>query len=230
MKFILAIFFSAIALNTCEKNSTEKAEETILYVNSSKVDCTGVGKMKCLQTQESVTLKPNDWKNFYGNIEGFEFEPGYIYKLAVKKEKLDPATVPADASTLKYSLVKVIEKNKDEKMRLNDTWALKSINNEAIDSETFQKQPILEIQLNKMKIFGNDGCNNMFGSIKSLNENNITFGALGGTKMACPNMEISSKYTSVLGKTKTYKIDDLQLYFYDADGNELLRFEKGGLK
>ena len=230
MKFILAIFFSAIALNTCEKNSTEKVEETILYVNSSKVDCTGVGKMKCLQTQESVTLKPNDWKNFYGNIEGFEFEPGYIYKLAVKKEKLDPATVPADASTLKYSLVKVIEKNKDEKMRLNDTWALKSINNEAIDSETFQKQPILEIQLNKMKIFGNDGCNNMFGSIKSLNENNITFGALGGTKMACPNMEISSKYTSVLGKTKTYKIDDLQLYFYDADGNELLRFEKGGLK
>lgn len=230
MKFILAIFFSAIALNTCEKNSTEKAEETILYVNSSKVDCTGVGKMKCLQTQESVTLKPNDWKNFYGNIEGFEFEPGYIYKLAVKKEKLDPATVPADASTLKYSLVKVIEKNKDEKMRLNDTWALKSINNEAIDSETFQKQPILEIQLNKMKIFGNDGCNNMFGSIKSLNENNITFGALGGTKMACPNMEISSKYTSALGKTKTYKIDDLQLYFYDADGNELLRFEKGGLK
>ncbi|MCB0468045.1 MAG: DUF4377 domain-containing protein [Aequorivita sp.] len=230
MKFILAIFFSAIALNTCEKNSTEKAEETILYVNSSKVDCTGVGKMKCLQTQESVTLKPNDWKNFYGNIEGFEFEPGYIYKLAVKKEKLDPATVPADASTLKYSLVKVIEKNKDEKMRLDDTWALKSINNEAIDSETFQKQPILEIQLNKMKIFGNDGCNNMFGSIKSLNENNITFGALGGTKMACPNMEISSKYTSVLGKTKTYKIDDLQLYFYDADGNELLRFEKGGLK
>ena len=230
MKFIIAIFFSAIALNTCEKNSTEKAEETILYVNSSKVDCTGVGKMKCLQTQESVTLKPNDWKNFYGNIEGFEFEPGYIYKLAVKKEKLDPATVPADASTLKYSLVKVIEKNKDEKMRLNDTWALKSINNEAIDSETFQKQPILEIQLNKMKIFGNDGCNNMFGSIKSLNENNITFGALGGTKMACPNMEISSKYTSVLGKTKTYKIDDLQLYFYDADGNELLRFEKGGLK
>ena len=230
MKFIIAIFFSAIALNTCEKNSTEKAEETILYVNSSKVDCTGVGKMKCLQTQESVTLKPNDWKNFYGNIEGFEFEPGYIYKLAVKKEKLDPATVPADASTLKYSLVKVIEKNKDEKMRLNDTWALKSINNEAIDSETFKKQPILEIQLNKMKIFGNDGCNNMFGSIKSLNENNITFGALGGTKMACPNMEISSKYTSVLGKTKTYKIDDLQLYFYDADGNELLRFEKGGLK
>ena len=230
MKFIIAIFFSAIALNTCEKNSTEKVEETILYVNSSKVDCTGVGKMKCLQTQESVTLKPNDWKNFYGNIEGFEFDPGYIYKLAVKKEKLDPATVPADASTLKYSLVKVIEKNKDEKMRLDDTWTLKSINNEAIDSETFKKQPILEIQLNKMKIFGNDGCNNMFGSIKSLNEKNITFGALGGTKMACPNMEISSKYTSVLGKTKTYKIDDLQLYFYDADGNELLRFEKGGLK
>ena len=110
MKFLLTIFFSAIALSTCENKSSEKNAETILYVNSSKVECTGVGKMQCLQTQESETLKPNDWKNFYGNIEGFEYEPGYIYKLSVKKEKLDPATVPADASTLKYSLVKVIEK------------------------------------------------------------------------------------------------------------------------
>ncbi|HBL80582.1 MAG TPA: heat-shock protein HslJ, partial [Aequorivita sp.] len=69
-----------------------------------------------------------------------------------------------DASTLKYSLVKVIEKNRDEKMRLHDIWALKAINGEAIDRDNFQKQPVLEIHLNEMKIFGNDGCNTMFGA------------------------------------------------------------------
>ncbi len=226
MKFLLTFFISAIALSTCENKSSEKNAETILFVNSSKVECTGVGKMQCLQTQESETLKPNDWKNFYGNIEDFEYEPGYIYKLSVKKENLDPATVPADASTLKYSLVKVIEKNRDEKMRLNDIWALKAINGKMIDVENFQKHPVLEIHLNDMKIFGNDGCNNMFGAVENLDDQNINFGAMGGTKMACPNMELSTEYTSALGKTKTFKLEGLQLYFYDADGNELLKFQK----
>lgn len=229
MKFLLAFFISAIALNTCGNDSTDKTAETILYVNSSKVDCTGVGKMKCLQTQESDTLKPTDWKNFYGNIEGFEYEPGYIYKISVKKEKLDPANAPADASSIKYSLVEVIEKNIDAKMRLNDIWALKAINGETIDTAELsgmQKQPVLEIHLNDMKIFGNDGCNNMFGSIESLDEKNIVFGAMGGTKMACPNMKLSSKYITALGNTKSYKLDGLQLYFYDADGNEILRYLK----
>ena len=226
MKFIAAFFISAIALNTCQNKPTDNVAETTLFVNSAKVECPGVGKMQCLQTQESETIKPNDWKNFYGNIEGFEYEPGYIYKLFVKKEKLDPATVPADASTLKYSLVKVIEKNRDEKMRLHDIWALKAMNGEAIDGDNFQKQPVLEIHLNEMKIFGNDGCNTMFGAIEKLDDQNINFGAMGGTKMACPNMALSSKYTSALGKTKTYKLDGLQLYFYDAEGNELLKFQK----
>jgi heat shock protein HslJ len=230
MKFLLTIFLSALALSTCKNKSSEKNAETILFVNSSKVECTGVGKMLCLQTQESETLKPNDWKNFYGNIEGFEYESGYIYKLSVKKEKLDPATVPADASTLKYSLVKVIEKNRDEKMRLHDIWALRAIDGNMIDVGNFQKHPVLEIHLNDMKIFGNDGCNTMFGSIETLDEKTIVFGAIGGTKMACSNMELSSKYTSGLEKTKTYKLDGLQLYLYDADGNELLRYENGGLK
>ena len=182
--------------------------------------------MHCLQIQESETFKPNGWKNFYGNIEGFEFEPGYIYKISVKKEELDPTTVPADASSIKYSLVKVIEKNRDEKMRLHDIWALRAIDGNMIDVGNFQKHPVLEIHLNDMKIFGNDGCNNMFGSIETLDEKNIAFGAIGGTKMACPNMELSSKYTSALGKTKTYKLDGLQLYFYDADGNEVLKYQK----
>lgn len=226
MKFLLTFFISAIALSTCENKSSEKNAETILFVNSSKVECTGVGKMQCLQTQESETLKPNDWKNFYGNIEGFEYEPGYIYKLSVKKEKLDPATVPADASTLKYSLVKVIEKNLDEKMRLHDIWALRAIDGNMIDVGNFQKHPVLEIHLNDMKIFGNDGCNTMFGAIQELDDQNINFGAMGGTKMACPNMKLSSKYTSALGKAKTYKLDGLQLFFYDAEGNELLKFQK----
>ena len=111
-------------------------------------------------------------------------------------------------------------------MRLHDIWALKAINGEAIDRDNFQKQPVLEIHLNEMKIFGNDGCNTMFGAIQELDDQNINFGAMGGTKMACPNMALSSEYTAALGKAKTYKLDGLQLFFYDAEGNEVLKFQK----
>ncbi len=117
----------------------------------------------------------------------------------------------------------------DEKMRLNDIWALKAINGEMIDTTELsgmQKKPILEIKLDDMKIFGNDGCNNMFGIIESVDEKNIVFGAMGGTKMSCPNMKLSSKYITALGNTKSYKLDGLQLYFYDAEGNEVLQYLK----
>jgi heat shock protein HslJ len=229
MKFTLLFLFSAIALTTCEDNSSEKPNGTVLFVNSLKVDCTGVGKMKCLQIQEADTLTPNNWENFYGNIEGFEYEPGFIYKLLVKKKKLDPAKVPADASTLKYSLIRVTEKNRDNKLQLNDIWALETIDGETIDLKNLsgrQERPVLEIHLNKMRISGNDGCNAMFGTIAKLDEKRISFTHLGGTLMACPNMELPDKYNNALGKTKTYKRNGLNLYFYDSEGNEVLRFKK----
>ncbi|HBL80583.1 MAG TPA: heat-shock protein HslJ, partial [Aequorivita sp.] len=39
-------------------------------------------------------------------------------------------------------------------------------------------------------------------------------------------MALSSEYTAALGKAKTYKLDGLQLFFYDAEGNEVLKFQK----
>ncbi|WP_204382856.1 DUF4377 domain-containing protein, partial [Aeromonas veronii] len=48
------------------------------------------------------------WTLFYQNIEGFQFEPGYRYQLTVSKEQL--TDVPADAPSLRYQLIKVVNK------------------------------------------------------------------------------------------------------------------------
>ncbi|HAC64347.1 MAG TPA: hypothetical protein DCF68_12600 [Cyanothece sp. UBA12306] len=59
--------------------------ETTLYVGPKTVDCTGVAPQQCLQIQE----KPDDqWRLFYESIEGFNYEPGYLYELKVSKKKL----------------------------------------------------------------------------------------------------------------------------------------------
>ena len=49
-----------------------------------------------------------EWQYFYNQIEGFEHEPGYEYQIIVSKSKIE--NPPADASSLKYKLVKVVSK------------------------------------------------------------------------------------------------------------------------
>ncbi len=227
MKFILFFFISALALNTCRNESKEKMPETILFINSEKVDCTGIGKMKCLQIQESDTLT-SDWNNYHGTIQGFEYEPGNIYKISVKKEELDPATVPADASSIKYSLIEVIEKQKDKKLALDKIWTVKSINEKLVDIPQVADEDndlVLSIDTVEMKIFGYDGCNNFYGNFELL-DNLITFNSIGATEMMCNNMDLPSSYLTALVNTKTFKIKSKNLLFYDISGNEILRFVK----
>ncbi|MNC83485.1 hypothetical protein D3C75_1374700 [compost metagenome] len=45
---------------------------------------------------------------FYQQIEGFTFEPGFRYQLEVRTEQL--TDVPADASSVRYQLIKVVSK------------------------------------------------------------------------------------------------------------------------
>jgi len=79
-------------------------ETKILYVDSKLVDCVGVGPQKCMLVREN----PNsEWQMFYDKIEGFDFEEGTQYKLEIIIT--DVENPPADASSLKYTLIKILE-------------------------------------------------------------------------------------------------------------------------
>ncbi|MDL1914306.1 MAG: DUF4377 domain-containing protein [Bergeyella sp.] len=88
-------------------SSSKEGDMKTLIVASEVVDCSGVGKMKCLQVKENIE---DNWELFYTGIEGFNHEPGYEYVLEVKVDTLQ--NVPADASSLKYTLVKEVSKTK----------------------------------------------------------------------------------------------------------------------
>lgn len=92
---------STLLLSACQSTT---ATET-LYVQDKLADCIGVAPMKCMQ----VRGQPGEsWSLFYQQIEGFTFEPGFRYQLEVTKEQL--TDVPADASSLRYRLIKVVSK------------------------------------------------------------------------------------------------------------------------
>ncbi|MGL4331512.1 MAG: DUF4377 domain-containing protein [Bacteroidales bacterium] len=113
LKLLFAAALSMVIIASCAtKNSTQKENIERMEINSQLIDCMGVAPMKCMQVKylDRTGEDKENWNTMYGGIEGFEYEPGYVYVLEVEKEVLDPKTVPADASTIRYKLVKVISK------------------------------------------------------------------------------------------------------------------------
>lgn len=102
MKTIIFLSTSVLLLLT----SCMQKSNTVTYtIASQNADCSGVGPQKCLLVKKG---NATEWEYFYSNIEGFNYEPGYEYQLEVKEEK--QKNVPADASSIKYTLVKEISK------------------------------------------------------------------------------------------------------------------------
>lgn len=84
-------------------------QEGTMFVHAETVECEGVGPMTCLQVKPT---KEAPWELFYDAIEGFEREAGFFYELRITMEPVaDPGE---DGSTLRYELVKVVSKSKDE--------------------------------------------------------------------------------------------------------------------
>jgi heat shock protein HslJ len=81
------------------------AKIKFVYVASQKVACSaGVMRTTCLQVRER---KEDPWQLWYGNIQGFNFEPGIAYRLRILEEQV--ANPPADASSVKWTLDMVVE-------------------------------------------------------------------------------------------------------------------------
>ena len=80
------------------------SREVRMWIGPDRVDCVGVGPLKCLLVKES---EDTDWEFFYDGIEGFTYVEGVSYVLDVEITQVkDP---PADGSSLYYRLVRVVE-------------------------------------------------------------------------------------------------------------------------
>lgn len=103
-KYIILLFISAFALGACDKNDDYTVREWTV--------ASQLGISHGFHTLQPVLLvKANDdtsWRAVYEGIEGFDYEPGYEYKLRIKAKQL--AEPPQDASSVRYSLLELISK------------------------------------------------------------------------------------------------------------------------
>ncbi|MCH3885586.1 META domain-containing protein [Tenacibaculum aquimarinum] len=113
---------------------------------------------------------------------------------------------------------------KEKETLSTGNWLLASINNAPINKSNVL--PTLSVDIEKMMLFGNGGCNNYSGSIKSITQGNISIGNIASTSKACVNRNIESDYYKALNTIKTYTVSGKELTFFDEDGSVVLLFLK----
>lgn len=111
-RLILALLAATFMTVSC--NITKPT--AVFTIASMDVNCEGIGSQKCLLIKKEGQT---DWQFFHGNIEGFNYEVGNEYVLKVREEIVHNS--PADASSIRYTLLKEISKTKKTSDNLPET-------------------------------------------------------------------------------------------------------------
>lgn len=208
-----------------------EGEIITMYVGPELVDCVGVAPQTCMQ----VKLSPDaDYTLFYGQIEGFEYEPGFEYELTVLVEPVE--NPPADAPNLRYTLIEEISRTPVEieeptsptASLEGSTWSLASYVTPSGEEKAIIPETRITAEFNEGQVSGTAGCNNYFGSF-TLDGDAITFGPTGSTMMFCTPDELmlqETAYLAILGTVKSYEINDGQLILKNGNGNAVLIFNQ----
>ncbi len=221
--FALYISIAILVISACFSSKNTNTTESIFWINSFKSEADiGAGKTDILSIYRGRDFNNPQWESFYPSIEGFEFEEGYFQRIKVSEKHLEKNQIPADASSIQYTLIEVLEKQKDLRINLNGNWILASINTAPINRMVIV--PRININLPQKLISGNSGCNNFTASIQNLSGSNINLSEIASTKKMCINKNIEPDFLEALNHIYTYQIKDNHLNFLDPNGNKKLSF------
>lgn len=217
---------SAVEQPATQPTAAATGETKTLFVGPELAECTGVGPMQCMQVRESLDAP---YTYFYSMIEGFEYEPGYEYELVVNVTELE--NVPADASSLKYTLVELVSKTPaaatGESSGLDGTrWTLESVAD--ADGNLVAAAPGSQAtaEFKDGQVGGNSSCNSYGGSY-TVDGDALTVGPLAMTMMACMDealMAQEAAFGAAMQSAAGYAIVDGKLEIYDAAGQTVLVF------
>ncbi len=220
MFFVSVMFlFVMMTLSSCgQKTST-------FWVSGYKAPCDmGAGKGQCLEINRSFDPKDGKWEYFYAPIEGFQFEEGVMQQIRVSEEKID--NPPADASSIKYKQIDILNKRKDHLAFLaDDQWVLTSWGDGTPLGKT-SRTPIIEFHLNNKMVVGNDGCNNINAQIMKVGYSTLSLSPAAVTKKMCPDMEVPDRFDAMLGKVRSYDVMSTTLNLYDGSKRKVAVFSR----
>ena len=105
-------------------------------------------------------------------------------------------------------------------------WYLTEVAGAPVSPAADDKQPHILLDPAQKQATGFAGCNNFFGSYE-LDGSSLTFGPMGATRMACPDLEtgLEASVFNALESARKWKIEDSDLLLLKAHG-VLARFSR----
>ena len=115
MHLKLPVYFIFITLvyvlESCSILENDADSEIMdLNVNHYKATAFGEAPQLVYLVQEGAKIGGENWEYFYSDILEFDYEPGYVYRLKIKKEVVEDP--PQDAAQYTYTLVSIRSKEK----------------------------------------------------------------------------------------------------------------------
>jgi putative lipoprotein len=108
----------------------------------------------------------------------------------------------------------------------NTYWTPLEINGELVTLGAGDRELNMVLMGDESRVRGYSGCNQFGGTYEVGTDDQLTFGALAATMMACAEgMEQEQLFLGVLGETRRFAIDGQSLALYDDEDAQILRFE-----
>ncbi|KML47099.1 hypothetical protein VL15_33295 [Burkholderia cepacia] len=96
---------AAVTASNAARPADGRPVTRTVYVAPQSARCTGVAPMECLQVRSSPS---EPWSLWYAGIEGFAYQPGYLYTLEI--DEYPVVQPPADGSSIRWVLKRVVER------------------------------------------------------------------------------------------------------------------------
>jgi heat shock protein HslJ len=107
----------------------------------------------------------------------------------------------------------------------NTSWKLTGLGDNPVSAPSPQREAYFLLDPANHRVSGSGGCNRLAGSYE-LNGDQLKFGQMAGTRMACPEgMDTEQSFLKSLGLVTSWKITGQGLELFDADGKELAKFK-----
>ncbi|MGB1287416.1 MAG: DUF4377 domain-containing protein [Aggregatilineales bacterium] len=181
--------------------------ERIIHIAPYQQECTGVGLQQCLIVRfEDET----DLTFFYDGIEGFTYEEGFEYTLKINVTERE--NVPADASSLQYELIEVLQQYPAHLH--NKVWELQSLNGTDIEDPTRYTLLVTDEGVSIQA-----DCNTVLANL-TLNPFNIETTIT--TLVACPEDSLEMDFLAALNAASMMTVENGELILQSSE--EQLRF------
>lgn len=90
---------------------------------------------------------------------------------------------------------------------VSDSWKLVELEGTAVNSDDPEAYTITFTTEDGNRLFGKGDCNRYFGSYTESGVRELSFSAMGSTKMFCPNQQREDQFLDMVQSVNSYTID-----------------------